>query len=134
MPGTPADRVLVDTSIWIDALRGGDSHAAVESLVLDGRALVPAPAVTELVLGARPGRERAALQALFEVTVTVTPEEADYREAGEIGASLRRKGVTVGVVDLVIGALAIRLAAPVWSLDGHFAEIARAGRLRLYRP
>ncbi len=132
MPGTLAEPVAVDTSIWIDGLRDGASRAALEALVLEGRALLPAPAVTELLLGARPGRERAALGELFEVTRVVTPAEEDYRQAGEIGALLRRKGVTVGTVDLVIAALALRLEAPVWSLDSHFGEISRHVKLRLH--
>jgi predicted nucleic acid-binding protein len=86
VPGALAEPVAVDTSIWIDGLRDGASRAALEALVPEGRALLPAPAVTELLLGARPGRERAALGELFEVTRVVTPAEEDYREAGEIGS------------------------------------------------
>ena len=48
-----------------------------------------------------------------------------------MGASLRRRGITVGTVDLILAAVALRLPVPVWSLDAHFQAIARHGGERM---
>src|SRR5574337_1567487 len=54
-----------------------------------------------------------------------------WKRAGELSASLRRKGVTLPVSDLIIGALAIEHGYPVYTLDGHFRHIPG---LTLYAP
>jgi len=43
------------------------------------------------------------------------------------GGARRRRGITVGTVELILAAVAIRLPVPVWSFDVHFQAIARHG-------
>ncbi len=129
----PAERVVVDTSVWVEAFRGGALANRAKELLVDGRALLPSPAVTELLVGARPGSDLSAVETLIAAASLVVPEAADYEAAGRLGHRLRRKGVTVGTVDLLIAAAAVRVGAPVWTLDEHFAAISRHERgLRLF--
>ena len=129
-----AERVLVDTSVWIDALRGGAALEQLRPLILTGQALLPSPVATELLCGSRPGKDRAAVETLLQTCPAAVPEADDYRAAGLVGASLRRRGITVGTVDLILAAVALRLPVPVWSLDAHFQAIARHGGLKLFEP
>jgi|PersoiStandDraft_1058852.scaffolds.fasta_scaffold68991_2 predicted nucleic acid-binding protein len=130
-----ADLVAVDTSVWIDALRSGKNAAALHELVMDGRAILPAPALAELVYGARPGADHEATRALIDLTIVETPVEEDFWQAGRIGQSLRGGGTTVGVLDLILSAMCLRGGWLIWSLDAHFPVIARQEkRLRLFVP
>ena len=129
-----ADLVLVDTSIWIDALRGGPALEVLRPLILGRLAILPSPVATELLCGSRPGKDRGAVETLLQTCPTAVPEAEDYRAAGLAGAALRRRGITVGTVDLILAAVALRLAVPVWSSDSHFRSMARHGGPRLFEP
>ena len=131
----PAERVVIDTSIWVDALRGGRLVEPVRALLVDGSALLPSPVVTELLVGARPGADEEAVATVIASADALAPEAADYESAGQLGRRLRRKGVTVGTVDLLVAALAIRARAPLWSLDRHFTAMASHEKtLKLFEP
>ena len=127
------DRVVLDTSVWIDALRGGKTAPAVREIVSDLRAILLAPVVEELLVGARPGADSRALSEIISLTPIDVPGRDDYMGAGELGARLRRSGVSVGAIDLLIAQQALRLERPLWTLDAHFGAIAKHSRLRLYR-
>ncbi len=127
------DDVVLDTSVWIDSLRGGKTAAAVRAIVSDFRAILLAPVVEELLVGARPGADARALAELVSLTSIEVPVLDDFLGAGELGARLRRAGVSVGAMDLLIAQQALRLERPLWSFDSHFGAIAKHSRLRLYR-
>ena len=130
-----ADTVLADTSVCVDALRGGTCLPAFERLALENRLVLPSLVLTELLAGARPGKDRDAVAQLIAAVPVADLEREDFVSAGELGARLRRHGVTIGTVDLLLAALAIRRGEPFWSLDAHFAAIAeRSPGLRLQRP
>jgi predicted nucleic acid-binding protein len=131
----PAERVVVDTSVWVDGLRGGRLANLLRDLLVDGRALLPSPVVTELLVGARPGADQEAVETVVASASSLVPEASDYESAGRLGQRLRRKGATVGTVDLLLAALAIRVRAPLWSLDRHFTAMARHEKaLKLFEP
>lgn len=131
----PAERVVVDTSIWVDALRGGRLAEQLRDLLIDGCVLLPSPVVTELLVGARPGADEEAVETAVASADALVPEALDYESAGRLGQRLRRKGVTIGSVDLLLAALAIRARAPLWSLDQHFTVLARHEKsLKLFEP
>ncbi|MFH1932208.1 MAG: PIN domain-containing protein [Pseudomonadota bacterium] len=46
-----------------------------------------------------------------------------WEKAGEISASLRRKGVTIPLSDLIISALAISGGYEVFTIDPHFEQV-----------
>lgn len=98
-----------------------------------GRALLLAPVAEELLIGARPGRDQKGVAELLRLTPIETPAEVDFLLAGELGSRLRRAGLTVGTIDLLIAAQTVRLGSSLWTLDAHFRLIARHSALRLYR-
>lgn len=127
------DRVVLDTSVWIDALRGGKTAPGVRAIVSGLRAILLAPVAEELLVGARPGADSRALSEIISLTPIDVPVRDDYLDAGALGARLRRLGVSVGAIDLLIVRQALRLERPLWTLDAHFGPIAKHSRLRLYR-
>jgi predicted nucleic acid-binding protein len=47
----------------------------------------------------------------------------DWQQAGDLSASLRRKGITIPLSDLVIGLLAVRAGVEILTTDPHFKKI-----------
>lgn len=85
--------VLIDTSIWIDHLRTGDS--IVTGLLLDGCALVHPWIIGELALGT--SRDRAAmLRDLCKLDTAIVATDAElFRFIEDHGLS----GTGVGYID-----------------------------------
>lgn len=46
-----------------------------------------------------------------------------WEKAGEISASLRRKGITIPLSDLIIAALALSGGYEVFTIDPHFEQV-----------
>lgn len=119
---------LFDTTVAVLLLRRSHPEEAAEVVraahaeILAGTALVPAPAVTELVIGERD--ERGALRlasALERLPAVVLPVEA-ARDAGLMGAFLARRGALIPYPDLLIAATAVWLDVPLLTWDGDYAR------------
>ena len=125
--------VIADTSVWISFFnRPGSREKAALDLLIDADDVVLVGVVlAELLQGCRTSSERDslsdALLALpyFEVT------RSTWIRAGELSATLLRRGVTIPLSDLTIAALAIERDCYIYSLDMHFKKIPG---LSLYSP
>jgi predicted nucleic acid-binding protein len=120
MPG-----VIVDTSVWVDYLRGIRNPAtdAVDRLLETGEALVCGVVEAELVSGLRTQSERTELMSLLEGCDFVEAQWLDWRRAGELAGQLRTRGRLLPLSDLVIAALAIGRGCAVLTADRHFQHI-----------
>ncbi len=117
--------IVVDTSVWISALRHPASpHAGTLSSLLDSDEVVlPVPVRSELLMGTS-GQTRERLKRALEAIPVVYPTDATWQLLDEWSARARGRGETFGLVDLLIGALSVEIGALVWSLDGDFARLA----------
>ena len=117
--------VLIDTSIWIDYLRGND-HEAVEGvrdLIATGRARLCGMVVTELLAGiAKPG-ERDTLKYYLDAVQYLEVSKSTWILAGEISSNLRKKGTTLSTTDLIICALAMETGSEILTTDRHFNDV-----------
>ena len=115
---------LADTSIWIDALRSGDSwvHRALERAEL---VAYTEPVLMEFLMGARTDTERLRLRR-FITGGTLLPFDTayDFDAAAAISGIGRRRGLTAGKVDCLILAVAQRVDAPFVTRDRRQAELA----------
>lgn len=128
-----SDRALVDTSAWISFFRKDESVASrrVKQLLQVGEPLTTGLVTAELIRGAVSNAKLGVLDDLFSSIGHLETKEADFRSAGEMGHRLARKGLTLGIVDLMIAQIAIGHAVPLLTLDRHFELIARHAPLRL---
>ena len=115
--------VLVDASAWIDYLRSGEGALsdALEKLLDENRAALCGIALAEVRQGLRAHEEGDVLE-LFETLPFVETTRRDYERAGEELAKLRRRGVTVPVMDGLMAALCLEREMVLLELDKHFAE------------
>lgn len=128
--------MIVDTSAWVEFLRGTESpaHLALRDAVASDTPLAsPAPVVMELLAGC--GAEEAArrLQRMLTRFEILDVEGlADFEDAACIQRTCRRRGETVrSMVDCLIAAIALREARPLLTTDSDFDAIARHVGLEL---
>ena len=123
-----ANRVLIDSSAWIDALRGdGDSsvRSAVKELTADGLAVFCDIVRLELWNGAGGAAEARMLRDL-EREIECVPTTAEvWQTAFELARDCRAQGITVPATDLLVAACAARHGLALLHHDAHFDEIAR---------
>jgi hypothetical protein len=131
--------LLVDTSAWIDHLRGSDTAVArqLRQLLRDrvSDLATTEPVVMELLAGAR---DEAALRSLETLTngLVQLPVNAhrDYHDAAALHRAGRRRGRTVRkLVDCLIAAVALRNQATLVHNDADFDTIAEIAPLRTHR-
>jgi predicted nucleic acid-binding protein len=126
---------LVDSSLWVEILRGADTTATarLRSLVADDPASIATtePIVMELVAGATAPAALDAVDSLCAsmALLSVDPR-SDFHDAGHLYRAARGRGVTVRTpADCLIAAVAIRTGAVLWHRDADFEAIANVSRL-----
>jgi predicted nucleic acid-binding protein len=120
-----ASRVVVDTSVWVDFLRGGRSRdaSAVEELVRSARAVTCGIVLAELLAGVKNAGQREQLQEALAGLDYVEMREQTWRRAGELAAGLRSKGRALPMSDLIVAALALEHDLSVFTTDNHFRHV-----------
>ncbi|HET9050972.1 MAG TPA: PIN domain nuclease [Candidatus Dormibacteraeota bacterium] len=129
---------LVDTSAWIEFLRGTGSPAniAVRELLAGSEATATTTTesvVMEVLAGARDAAHLDRLRRLM-LTCTVVAIEglADFEEAASLYRTCRGAGETVrSLADCLVAAVAIRADLRVLHADRDYATIARHSALRI---
>lgn len=120
-----SDKILVDTSAWVDFFRNPRSSVAeiVPSLLRRGQACYTGLIEVELYRGAKGQAELDSLDVLFKTIERLSVPDALYRKAGQLCYRLARRGITVGTVDAMIATVALEYRCRLLSLDHHFREI-----------
>ena len=127
--------IVVDTSVWVTALRHAASSQARElKQLLDADEVALAiPVRIELLSGAsrsdrmRLRRALSALPLLYPTDDTWPTIDRWVDQAGQAGERF-------GFGDLLIGALAAECGALMWSLDNDFARMERLKLVEMYEP
>lgn len=129
--------ILVDSSVWIEFLRGKDRAIfdAVSGLIKDSnRVCICGIIMQEVFQGIRDDREHSLVKEKLELLPFLEAGKHTYIAAADIYRTLRKKGKTVPGADALIAALAIEHEAGLYTLDlPHFQMIAEnLASLRLY--
>lgn len=128
--------VLVDSSVWIEAMRReGDmtTKVALEQLLIEYEAAFCSPVRLEVMGGAR-RTERKRMGKYFSIIPYRPTTEEDWEQAMHYGWKLRDNGLTVPNNDLLIATIAIRARCRVYARDKHFVAMAKHLPLLLYKP
>jgi predicted nucleic acid-binding protein len=126
--------VLPDTSVWVDYSRRGQrgEAAGMRDLLSRGEVVTCGPVAAELLVGAGDELGEQMWRTLSSLPWAQLPTAA-WREAGSLGARLRRTGQAVPLTDVAIAVAAARAGYALWSFDSDFERIAPAlSGLELY--
>lgn len=127
--------ILVDSSAWIEFLRGTGSPACerVDALLDDDVAICD-PIRMEILAGARSEGHLADLRALLGRAIVLPTASQHYEQAAGLFRRARASGFTVRrLVDCLIGAVAIDHGVPLLHADRDFEALARVSPLQIVR-
>jgi predicted nucleic acid-binding protein len=126
------DAYLIDTSAWIEWLRGTGSPADLEidRLLHDepDSVAITEPVTMEILAGASSTRELLKLEKLTSGLRTLPFDAAlDFHEAAAMFRAMRSAGTPVrSMTDCLIAAVAARTGVPVLHRDRDFDHLAAA--------
>jgi predicted nucleic acid-binding protein len=130
--------IVVDTSVWIDVLKGSDSHAASRciELVGDGAPVAITDVIlTELLQGIPSEREARLLERHMRAfPILRLGSLDDFSLAAQLYRTARRAGITIGkTVDCLIAAPCVRTGASLLHADADFDRLATCTPLRVFK-
>lgn len=126
--------IVIDTSVWVAALRKHGAEARILSELLDAdEVLLPVPVKIELLSGASK-RDRAALRSALSALPIAYPTDDTWRLMERWTDAAVTSGRSFGIGDLLIAAIAHEAGALVWSLDQAFGGLERLRCIERYEP
>jgi len=128
--------VLVDSSAWVEFFLDASPSPTHPLLQLGEEKRIATNALirVEVLTGARDETNykflEQRLQELHELPLT----EEVWQQAAHLRWALRRRGLNLPTVDVVIATCAMAHECEVLHADRHFALIARHTPLKVYKP
>ena len=127
------DRVLIDTSVWIDYFQETKSAGSelMDGILSHGDVYVPKVVIAELIQGARSEKEISVIKEFVEAFKIVEEGKETWYKAGKLSYDLKKKGKTINLADCYIAVIAREHNCSILTLDKHFKEIQKHDGLRL---
>ena len=123
---------LVDTSVWIDGFRGGESKEALKKLIDNGSICINDIILAELLPSIRK-RGETELENLLNLLPKV-PMQIDWNGLIYMQTENLKHGINkVGLPDLMIAQNVLQNGLTLFSLDRHFELIGNLLPLQLYK-
>ena len=109
--------ILVDTSIWVEYLKGHQPYLdQIGQLLEDRQVLAAEPIFGELLQGAKDDRERRVLLEFWENLPKISTQGA-WVKAGALSSRNKWMDHGIGLIDAVLIFAARESKAKVWTLD-----------------
>ena len=125
------DGVIVDTSVFIEFLKGNEQCGSeITKLVEKNRVFFTGIIIAELMQGLKNLREEQYLAELITAVNILEITTDVWIKAGNLSLSLRRKGINLPLTDVALAALAIEHNLSIFTLDKHFEQISG---IKLYK-
>lgn len=127
------DKVLVDTSAWIEFFRKKEPYySIVLKLIDDDLVSCIGIVLAELLQGAKSVKELNTIKEFLHVFDFLPESVTSWEKAGELSYALKQKGKTVGLSDCYIAVLAGSSNVRLLTLDKHFDVLKKETDLKLY--
>lgn len=117
--------IIVDTCVWIEFFRKPESDLTVylKGQLRERRVTMVGMVLAEILQGIKVQKEARLVKESLKKLPYLEMTRDIWEKAGEISASLRRKGITIPLSDLIISALAISVDYEVFTIDPHFEQV-----------
>ena len=129
--------VLVDSSVWIQCLKEGNSlqREQLDRLLADDRVAICGPIKAEVLSGARSLDDFNKLSSWFEGLNNLSIDnDKIWNLIAEKRFKLARKGVQQKLIDLLIACVANEHQVSLWTLDEDFERMRDVVSFKIYRP
>lgn len=126
--------VLIDTSAWIFALKKNfhpSIKERVEQILVESDVAITGIIALELLGGAKTEKEYERLKSRLDALYCIETTKSLWDSASKLAFDLKRKGVTVPYIDILIAASAIQEKAILLHADSHFDTIAKHSGLKV---
>jgi hypothetical protein len=125
--------IIVDTSIWVNALRSGESAESLEvdNLLATSQVAMVGIVIAEVLQGARNPSEWDRLRLWFQAIPFLPETRETWSETGRAAFELRQRGTPLPLQDVLIATLAREYSCSVYTSDHHFQAIPG---IQLYSP
>lgn len=118
------NKVLIDSSVWIDYFRKGKSKVEEQvNLLLDEDRIALCGMVELEILQGLKGNEQTIIQDLFSVLHFIDATRTDFVKTGIMLNELRKKGITIPSSDCLIAAQCLHHKLSLFTLDNDFKHI-----------
>jgi len=117
--------IIVDTCVCIEFFRKPESDLTVylKCQLRERRVTMVGIVLAEILQGIKVQKEARLVKESLKKLPYLEMTRDIWEKAGEISASLRRKGITIPLSDLIISALAISVDYEVFTIDPHFKQV-----------
>ncbi len=123
--------VLVDTSIWIDYFRGGDSSREMDYLIDENLIVSNEIILAELVPYLKMKKQMKVVKLLHEVSRISL--DICWEEIIEYQVKCLKAGANgVGIPDLIIAQNARQNSCKIYSIDKNFRFLSQILKVRLH--
>jgi len=129
-----AEKVLVDTSVWIEYFRNPESGAAatLDGILNDHEICVPKIVLAELMQGAKSARELAVIDDFFNAFQVSDQSDETWMKAGRLAYDLKKKGKTIHLLDCYLAVIAKEHSCAIFTLNRHFKELKDIAGIALW--
>lgn len=118
------DRVFVDTCIWVEFFKSKTSKADfLENLLINNAVWTSGIIVFELLQGVKSSEEKIKIQNILSGLNYIEMSYGLWQKSAELSLSLKKKGLSIPLSDIIIAAQAIEYKLQVASFDKHFEQI-----------
>lgn len=120
-----ANRILVDTSIWIEYFRGTSSQITekVDRMIDEDEIYIPKIVMAELMQGAKSKKELMVIQDFLSALHVIDQKDDTWIKAGKLSFDLKKKGKKIHLLDCYIAVIARENRCKIFTLNRHFHEI-----------
>jgi predicted nucleic acid-binding protein len=130
--------IVVDTSVWIDVLRGTESATMSRcvDLIEDGAPIALTDVIlTEILQGFSSEREATLVERHMRAFPILRLESVDdFSLAARLYRQARKAGVTISkTIDCLIAAPCVRTGASLLHADADFDRLATCTPLKVFR-
>lgn len=128
-----AERILIDTSVWIEYFRDESSTVAdkVDQILSEDNVFVPKIVIAELMQGSKSEKELSVIRDFLDAFQIIDQKEDSWIKAGKLAYDLKKRGKTIHLLDCYIAVIAKEFNCKVFTLSRHFTEIQKILKISL---
>ena len=118
------NRILVDTTIWIEFFSGrSEIGDHVETLLMENAVWTCGIVLFEVLQGIKSEGEKNNILSILASLPYIEMTKELWQSAAELSILVKKSGVNLPLSDIFIAAIAIENDLSIFTLDNHFKQI-----------